>query len=51
VGAGAGATPTVPVPIYFAADREKQLCELQLPCSGDRARWVLAGVALLLESD
>ena len=46
-GAEAAAT-TVAVPLYVADDRERLLAELALPCSGDKARWVLAGVALLL---
>jgi len=43
------ATPTVPVPLFYSLDREKLLTELQLPCSGEKAKWVLNGVALLIE--
>jgi len=45
----ASATPTVPVPLFYSLDREKLLTELLLPCSGDKAKWILNGVALLIE--
>ena len=43
------ATPTVPVPIFYSLDREKLITEIHLPCSGDKAKWVLNGVALVIE--
>ena len=45
---GAAAATTVAVPLYVADDRERLLAELLLPCSGDKARWILYGCALLL---
>ena len=43
-------TPTVAVPLYVADDRERLLAELLLPCSGDKARWILCGVAMVLSA-
>ena len=39
---------TVAVPLYVADDRERLLADLLLPCSGDKARWILCGVAMVL---
>ncbi|KAG4054485.1 Cytoplasmic dynein 2 heavy chain 1 [Phytophthora cactorum] len=38
----------IKTPLYYATDRERMLVEISMPISGDRARWVLAGVALFL---
>lgn len=39
---------TVVTPIYHGLDREKLLCTINLPNSGDAARRILSGVALFL---
>lgn len=36
------------VPLYYSPNREKLLCEVAMPISGERSRWILAGVALFL---
>ncbi|ETM45567.1 hypothetical protein L914_09413, partial [Phytophthora nicotianae] len=38
----------IKTPLYYATDRERMLVEISVPIAGDRARWVLAGVALFL---
>ncbi|KAL4105900.1 hypothetical protein PRIC1_003955 [Phytophthora ramorum] len=38
----------IKTPLYYSTDRERMLVEISMPISGDRARWVLAGVALFL---
>ncbi|KAE9115561.1 Cytoplasmic dynein 2 heavy chain 1 [Phytophthora fragariae] len=38
----------IKTPLYYATDRERMLVEISMPIAGDRARWVLAGVALFL---
>lgn len=38
------------VPVYASLDRTAFVMELSLPCRGDKAKWVLAGVALFLSA-
>eukprot|EP01116_Phalansterium_solitarium_P024802 TRINITY_DN91_c0_g1_i1.p1 TRINITY_DN91_c0_g1~~TRINITY_DN91_c0_g1_i1.p1 ORF type:complete len:4098 (+),score=2051.07 TRINITY_DN91_c0_g1_i1:208-12501(+) len=35
-------------PLYLSGKRDKFICEIGLPCQGDRVKWILAGVALFL---
>ena len=40
----------IPTPVYHNIDRSKLFTEVALPCSGDTSAWVLAGVALFLDT-
>lgn len=43
---------SVIIPLYLSPSREELLTELVMPVtSGDQGRWILAGVALLLNED
>eukprot|EP00455_Lapot_gusevi_P046341 TRINITY_DN6084_c0_g1_i3.p1 TRINITY_DN6084_c0_g1~~TRINITY_DN6084_c0_g1_i3.p1 ORF type:complete len:235 (-),score=70.87 TRINITY_DN6084_c0_g1_i3:314-1018(-) len=39
---------SVVVPLYYSMTREKLVCQLRLPCQGEAATWILAGVAAFL---
>eukprot|EP00455_Lapot_gusevi_P046342 TRINITY_DN6084_c0_g1_i4.p1 TRINITY_DN6084_c0_g1~~TRINITY_DN6084_c0_g1_i4.p1 ORF type:complete len:746 (-),score=233.94 TRINITY_DN6084_c0_g1_i4:98-2335(-) len=39
---------SVMVPMYYCINREKLVCELRLPCQGDKFTWILSGVAVFL---
>lgn len=39
------------LPLYLTPDREVQLGELRLPCTGTEASWLQAGAALFLNGD
>lgn len=39
---------TVVTPIYHGLDREKLLCTINLPNSGEASRRIISGVALFL---
>ncbi|KAL8004079.1 putative AAA+ ATPase domain, dynein heavy chain region D6 P-loop domain-containing protein [Plasmopara halstedii] len=38
----------IQTPLYYGTDRERMLVEISIPIAGDRARWILAGIALFL---
>ena len=42
---------TVSTPIYHTLDREKLLCQLLVPNSGDAAKRIIGGTALFLSGD
>jgi Dynein heavy chain C-terminal domain len=39
---------SIELPVYFAQDRERLLCEVTLPTQDGKDKWVLAGCALFL---
>eukprot|EP00753_Platysulcus_tardus_P014516 PLAT4386.4.p1 GENE.PLAT4386.4~~PLAT4386.4.p1 ORF type:complete len:4448 (-),score=2754.09 PLAT4386.4:79-13422(-) len=39
----------ISVPLYYATDRERLLTNLMMPCSGDKSKWIIAGVAVFLD--
>jgi hypothetical protein len=44
------AATSLTLPVYQSLDRKGYVMELALPCRGDKAKWVLAGVSLFLSS-
>jgi dynein heavy chain 2 len=38
----------ISTPVYYTSKRERLITELKLPCSGEKSRWILAGVAAFL---
>jgi hypothetical protein len=42
---------TVSTPIYHTLDREKLLCQILVPNSGDSAKRIIGGTALFLSGD
>ncbi len=45
------AASALTVPVYAALDRGGFVMELALPCRGDKAKWVLTGLALFLSAE
>ncbi|CAM1329611.1 Uncharacterised protein at_DN1743, partial [Pycnogonum litorale] len=44
------AADTMSLPVYFSESREKIVTCLDVPCSADKDRWILAGAAFFLKS-
>jgi len=44
------AASTLTVPLYQSLDRSRAVADIGVPCGTDKAKWVLAGVALFLEA-
>jgi dynein heavy chain 2 len=42
------ASNVVGTPVYYASNRERYISEFMLPCSGDKSKWILAGIAISL---
>lgn len=38
----------VPTPVYLSSTREKLITEIKLPCTGEKAKWILTGIAICL---
>ncbi|RYY34515.1 hypothetical protein EON62_03225, partial [archaeon] len=44
------AATSLAVPVYQALDRSQYVFDMSVPCGTDRVRWVLAGVAIFIQS-